>query len=104
MGKATGIIASVGVSLGSFIAGHFAMESPASKGTAQPTISAPWSVSSLDDLQRIRNQAAQQKIDPVTGRPDPYASMQAWVEQVQAQQQADERGDVKPPHPVDTIR
>jgi hypothetical protein len=87
MGKATGIIASVGVSLGSFVAGHFALESPASKGPAQPTISAPWSVSSLDDLQRIRNQAAHQAINPATGRPDPYATVQAWVEQEQAQEQ-----------------
>jgi hypothetical protein len=92
MGKATGIIASVGITLGSFIAGRFAMDPPAAANAAHPPVTAPWNITSLDDLQRIRNQAAQQTINPATGRPDPYATVQAWVEQTEAQEAANDRG------------
>ena len=87
MGKASGIIASVGITLGSFVAGHFAMDKPTANAAHQ-SAPAPWNITSLDDLQRVRNQSAQQAIDPVTGRPDPTATVQAWVEQVQAADRA----------------
>lgn len=88
MGKATGIIASAGITLGSFIAGHFAMETPTAANAAHQPVPAPWNITSLDDLQRVRNQSDQQRM---TGKPDPYGAVQAWVEQVEAQDSASDR-------------
>lgn len=83
MGKATGIIASVGLTLGSMVAGHFMSDGPAA-ANAKPQVPAPWNITSLDDLQRIRNQANQQVMNPATGKPDAYGTVQAWVEQTEA--------------------
>ena len=83
MGKATGIIASVGLTLGSMLASHLMSDSPA-PADAKPQVPAPWNVTSLNDLQRVRNQSNQQMVNPATGKLDAYGTVQAWVEQTEA--------------------
>jgi hypothetical protein len=86
MGKATGIIASIGLTLGSMLASHFMSDGPAAANAKAP-VPAPWNITSLDDLQRVRNQQNQQVMNPATGKPDAYGTVQAWVEQTEAGQQ-----------------